>query len=164
VTDLSPGNVVWVQFDPTVGREQRGMRSAVVVASRGYLAAVPELVIVVPATTRDRDWAHHVRLTGPRLRLPKPTWAMTEQPRTISHTRSATHESPVAPAASSQNVCARLGAGSTTSCIIRSNSHLFNTRLAADSLLRLRWTNGRRTAFPPSVPGRCDIVTMTKRQ
>jgi mRNA interferase MazF len=87
VTDLSPGNVVWVQFEPTVGREQRRTRPAVVVASRGYLAAVPELVIVVPATTRDRNWAHHVRLTGARLRLPKPTWAMTEQPRTISHTR-----------------------------------------------------------------------------
>jgi mRNA interferase MazF len=87
VIDLSPGNVVWVQFDPTVGREQHGTRPAVVVASRGYLAAVPELVIVVPATTRDRAWAHHVRLTGPRLRLPRPTWAMTEQPRTISHTR-----------------------------------------------------------------------------
>ncbi|WP_116376246.1 type II toxin-antitoxin system PemK/MazF family toxin [Mycobacterium sp. MFM001] len=29
---------------------------------------------------------HHVRLTG-RLRLPKPTWAMTEQPRTISYSR-----------------------------------------------------------------------------
>jgi mRNA interferase MazF len=86
VTDLSPGNVVWVQFDPTVGK-QRGTRPAVVVASRGYLEAVPELVIVVPATTRDRDWAHHVRLTGARLRLPKPTWAMTEQPRTISQTR-----------------------------------------------------------------------------
>jgi mRNA interferase MazF len=87
VTELRPGNVVWVQFDPTVGREQRGTRPAVVVASRGYLAAVPELVIVVPATTRDRNWAHHVRLTGAKLQLPKPTWAMTEQPRTISHTR-----------------------------------------------------------------------------
>ncbi len=86
MNDLSPGNVVWVEFDPTVGREQRGTRPAVVVASSGYLAAVPQLIIVVPATTRDRDWAHHVRLTGPRLRLPKPTWAMTEQPRTISHT------------------------------------------------------------------------------
>jgi mRNA interferase MazF len=58
-----------------------------VVASRGYLAAVPELVIVVPATTRDRNWAHHVRLTGPRLQLPESTWAMTEQPRTISRIR-----------------------------------------------------------------------------
>ena len=96
--DLSPGNVVWVQFDPTVGREQRGTRPAVVVASRGYLAAVPQLVIVVPATTRDRDWAHHVRLTGPRLRLPKPTWAMTEQPRTISHTRITGRAGSVEPA------------------------------------------------------------------
>ncbi|OHV04561.1 type II toxin-antitoxin system PemK/MazF family toxin [Mycobacterium talmoniae] len=98
MTDLSPGKVVWVQFDPRVDREQRGTRPAVVVASRGYLAAVPELVIVVPATTRDRKWAHHVRLTGAHLRLPKPTWAMTEQPRTISRRRIAGRAGRVEPA------------------------------------------------------------------
>lgn len=98
MTDLSPGNVVWVQFDPTVGREQRGTRPAVVVASRGYLAAVPDLVIAIPATTRDRGWAHHVQLTGPRLRLPRPTWAMTEQPRTISRTRITAQAGSIEPA------------------------------------------------------------------
>lgn len=84
MTELRPGSVVWVQLDPTVGREQQGTRPAVVMASRAYLRAVPDLVIVVPATTRDRGWPHHVRLVGANLRLPKPTWAMTEQPRAIS--------------------------------------------------------------------------------
>jgi len=98
VNNLSPGTVVWVQFDPTVGREQRGTRPAVVVASSGYLAAVPDLVIVIPATSRDRGWAHHVQLTGSRLRLPRPTWAMTEQPRTISRSRITTHAGSIEPA------------------------------------------------------------------
>ncbi len=87
MTDLSPGSIIWVQLDPTVGREQQGTRPAVVIASRDYLRAVPDLAIVIPATTRDRGWPHHVRLTGTQLKLPKPSWAMTEQPRTISRQR-----------------------------------------------------------------------------
>ena len=84
-----PGSVVWVNLDPTVGREQAGRRPAVIVASSGYLEAVTELAIVVPATTADRGWPQHVPLTGSTLTLPRPTFAMTEQPRTISRQRIA---------------------------------------------------------------------------
>jgi mRNA interferase MazF len=90
VTDpIGPGSVVWVGLDPSVGREQAGRRPAVVVASAGYLQAVTELAIIVPATTTDRGWPQHVRLTGPILELPRATFAMTEQPRTISRHRIA---------------------------------------------------------------------------
>jgi mRNA interferase MazF len=84
---LEPGTVVWVSLDPTVGREQARTRPAVVVASTGYLQAVRDLAIVVPATTTDRRWPHHVQLRGPALTLPRRTFAMTEQPRTISRSR-----------------------------------------------------------------------------
>jgi mRNA interferase MazF len=87
ITRIQPGSVVWVSLDPTIGREQAGTRPAVVVASSGYLRAVQELAIVVPATTTDRGWPHHVALTGRSLSLPRPTYAMTEQPRTISRRR-----------------------------------------------------------------------------
>ncbi|SII12828.1 growth inhibitor [Mycobacteroides abscessus subsp. abscessus] len=80
---------MWVNLDPTVGREQAGRRPAVVVASSGYLAAVTELAIVVPATTTDRGWPQHVQLAGSSLTLDRPTFAMTEQPRTISRQRIA---------------------------------------------------------------------------
>jgi mRNA interferase MazF len=86
-TRLRPGSVVWVSLDPTVGREQAGTRPAVVVASAGYLRAVQELAIVLPATTTDRGWPHHVELSGPELNLPHTTYAMTEQPRTVSRRR-----------------------------------------------------------------------------
>ena len=86
---IEPGSVVWVNLDPTVGREQAGRRPAVVVASTGYLHAVTELAIVVPATTTQRGWPQHVKLTGPTLGLPHATFAMTEQPRTISRQRIA---------------------------------------------------------------------------
>lgn len=79
--------MVWVDLDPTIGREQAGRRPAVVVASTGYLQAVTTLAIVVPATTVRRDWPQHVELTGPRVGLTQPTFAMTEQPRTISRER-----------------------------------------------------------------------------
>ena len=92
---LQPGTVAWVQLDPTVGHGQSGTRPAVVVSSRGYLASVPELVIVVPATTTDRGWPHHIELTGSDL--PRPTFAMTEQPRTISRARITGHAGTVDP-------------------------------------------------------------------
>lgn len=84
---LRRGSIAWVDLSPTRGREQTGSRPAVVIASDGYLANVPELVIVVPVTTIDRDWPHHVHIEGPHVDLPRPSLAMTEQPRTISRSR-----------------------------------------------------------------------------
>lgn len=84
---LKLGDLVWVQLDPTQGREQSATRPAVIIAHDSYLASVPELIIVVPATTTDRDWPHHVRLTGEHNLLSQPIFAMTEQPRTISRAR-----------------------------------------------------------------------------
>lgn len=84
---LARGAIVWVQLDPTRGREQAGTRPAVVLSSDAYLDAVPDLAIVVPVTTRDRGWPHHVPLAGRELSLPRTSFAMTEQPRTISRGR-----------------------------------------------------------------------------
>jgi len=85
--ELRRGDVVWVDFSPTRGREQFGERPAVIVASNDYLDAVPDLAIALPVSTADRGWPHHVRLTGPRLQLRKASWALTEQPRAISRDR-----------------------------------------------------------------------------
>jgi mRNA interferase MazF len=84
---LTRGAVVWVRLDPARGREQAGTRPAVVLSTDGYLDAVPDLAIVVPVTTRDRGWPHHVQLAGRELSLPRASFAMTEQPRTISRGR-----------------------------------------------------------------------------
>lgn len=84
---LERGAVVWVDLDPTAGREQRGSRPALVVAGADYLASVRDLVVVLPLTSVDRSWPHHIPVTGGRTGLPKPSFAMTEQPRTISTTR-----------------------------------------------------------------------------
>lgn len=84
---LRRGSIVWVDLSPTRGREQAGTRPGVVIASDGYLSNVPQLVIVVPVTTTDRGWPHHVRVEGPDVGLPRPSFAMTEQPRTIARSR-----------------------------------------------------------------------------
>jgi mRNA interferase MazF len=94
---LHRGATVWVNLDPTLGREQAGTRPAVVIASNGYLVSVPELVIVIPVTTRDRHWPHHVRLSGDQLALDRPSFAMTEQPRTIARARITGHAGTVGP-------------------------------------------------------------------
>jgi len=84
---LRRGSIVWVDLSPTRGREQAGSRPAVVISSQGYLANVPELLIIVPVTTTDRGWPHHVPVEGPEVDLPRPSFAMTEQPRTIARSR-----------------------------------------------------------------------------
>ena len=88
-TELLPGTVVWVALSPVGGSEQQGHRPAVVVSSAGYLSSVTPrigLVIVIPATTVEHGWRHHVPMTGP-TGLDRPSWALTDQPRTVSTER-----------------------------------------------------------------------------
>lgn len=80
---LRPGHVVWADLGDPAGHEQGGQRPAVVVAARMHAAIRQRLTIVVPCTARDRGWRSHVRVAGDLL-LDRPTFAMTEQPRTIS--------------------------------------------------------------------------------
>ena len=55
MTDLAPGDVVWVAPDPTVGREQASRRPAVVISGTDYLNIVETLAIVVPVTSVERS-------------------------------------------------------------------------------------------------------------
>lgn len=80
------GDVVWAALGPSRGREQTGHRPAVVVASNPYLLTVDTLAIVVPVTSVERGWSNHVRLEG-STGLDRDSFAMTEQPQTISRTR-----------------------------------------------------------------------------
>jgi mRNA interferase MazF len=84
--ELAPGSIAWATLAPVQGREQGGHRPVLVVASAGYLHAVTTLAIMLPVTTVDRGWPNHVRLDGP-TGLDRPSWAMTEQPRTLSRGR-----------------------------------------------------------------------------
>ena len=84
--ELAPGVIAWASLEPVRGREQGGHRPVLVIASAGYLDAVTTLAIVLPITTTDRGWPNHVRVDG-RSGLDRPSWIMTEQPRTLSRDR-----------------------------------------------------------------------------
>ena len=71
------------------GREQSGRRPVLVVASASYLRTVTGLVIVVPITSVDRHWPNHIDLK--ECGLPRLSWAMTEQPRTLGRERLVGH-------------------------------------------------------------------------
>ncbi|MFL6088537.1 MAG: type II toxin-antitoxin system PemK/MazF family toxin [Aeromicrobium sp.] len=79
--------MVWAELDPAIGREPSGRRPAVVVSSDAYNESVASLVIVLPITTTDRGWPHHVQLAGSDLALRRTSFAITEQPRTIDRRR-----------------------------------------------------------------------------
>lgn len=86
---LHPGDVVWVQPEIAIGREQAGRRPALVVAGVGYLETVDTLALVVPITSVDRDWPNHLEVIGAELETR--SWAMSEQIRTISRERIVAH-------------------------------------------------------------------------
>ena len=95
--DLAPGDVVWVDLDPVLGHEQGGRRPLLVVSGRDHLDIVSALVVGLPITTAARGWPNHVRLHGP-TGLERPSWAMTEQPRTLSRARIRNVSGTVTPA------------------------------------------------------------------
>src|SRR6478735_1904433 len=86
-TDLRRGTVVWAELDPVRGSEHAGRRPALVIASDLYLEQADTLAIIVPVTTHHRGWPNHVLLKGPGLALAQPSYAMTEQPRTVTRDR-----------------------------------------------------------------------------
>ncbi len=86
MTEIRRGSVVWFDANPVRGREQGGHRPGLVIASDGYLRTATTLTIVLPVTTTDRGWPNHIRLRGD-LDLDLPSFAMTEQPRTVDRAR-----------------------------------------------------------------------------
>lgn len=83
--ELRSGDVVWAELSPVVGREQSGRRPVVVVSGPEHLELADTPAMVVPVTSVQRGWDNHVPL--PNAGLGVPSWAMTEQVRTISRNR-----------------------------------------------------------------------------
>jgi len=86
VVSLWRGSVAWADLSPTRGRDQSGNRPVLVVASRAYLEIITTLVVVLPITSVRRGRPNQVLLRGSHG-LDRPSWAMTEQPRTIARDR-----------------------------------------------------------------------------
>jgi mRNA interferase MazF len=79
------GDVIWLSMDPTVGREQAKHRPHLVLSSTRQHRAM-RLAIVVPMTSADKPWPTRVEVvTG--------SYAICEQPRTVSLDRVTRHDS-----------------------------------------------------------------------
>ena len=83
---VDAGEVWWALPDPAVGREQSGRRPVLIVSNEQFHRTVTTLVVVVPMTTKDRDWPNHVELNA-GAGMEQRSFAMTEQVRTISRQR-----------------------------------------------------------------------------
>jgi len=76
---------VWdVDFDPRVGREQGGIRPALVISNDTFNQVPNGLHMVVPITGTDRNVRVHLRITPPVGGLMKPSVIMCDQARAQS--------------------------------------------------------------------------------
>ncbi|MDD5748172.1 MAG: type II toxin-antitoxin system PemK/MazF family toxin [Actinomycetota bacterium] len=82
------GQVWLVAFDKqTRGREQRGIRPALVISSDDFNLSGLDLVVVIPITTSTRPFASHIPVKRPEGGLEKDSSIMCEQIKSISKKR-----------------------------------------------------------------------------
>ncbi len=75
-------------FSPVPGSEQASRRRPVVVVSSPFFASFPTATaIVVLLTTQDCGLPHHVSVTSAQAGLDHPSWACTDDVRTIGEQR-----------------------------------------------------------------------------
>jgi len=83
------GHIWSVALDPTdprVANEQRGTRPCIVVSGDRFNALPIRQAIVVPLTTRERGFPHHIRVDDDGG-LNRSSWAMCEAVRAVSTQR-----------------------------------------------------------------------------
>ncbi len=73
------GEVWFIDFSPQVGREQAGIRPALVISHDRFNRVRNDLHIVVPITGTDRGLAYHVPVSPPEGGLTRGSQVMCEQ-------------------------------------------------------------------------------------
>jgi mRNA interferase MazF len=64
---LERGDIVWIDFSPTKGHEQSGLRPAVVISTTKY-NSFSGLVLVCPMTSKRKNYFFEVAVKGPKER------------------------------------------------------------------------------------------------
>ncbi len=59
----APGDMLWIDFSPTLGTEQAGRRPALVLSEASY-NQVSGRALVAPITSRVRDWPFEVAMAA----------------------------------------------------------------------------------------------------
>lgn len=86
---IEPWAVWLLDLGEPVGHEQGGVRPAVIVGSSFHCRFPIRMAMFVPLTKTDRGLDHHVPVSSPDSGLEHPSFAMTEQVRTLSTDRLA---------------------------------------------------------------------------
>jgi len=58
---VKQGHIIWLDFDPQIGHEQKGRRPALVVSNETF-NNFSNLAIVCPITNTDKNYPFHVKL------------------------------------------------------------------------------------------------------
>ena len=85
------GEVWLVDFGNPVGREQAGLRPAIVVSTDALNEGRAGVVMVVPITSTRRDLPSHVEIDHPSSGLDHPSYAKCEDTKSISDRRLIEH-------------------------------------------------------------------------
>lgn len=85
--DVLRGEVWMVDLNPTLGREQSGIRPALIVSADPMNRGPSELVVALPITGTIRSIPAHVRVDPPSGGLTTPSAILCDQIRTISRRR-----------------------------------------------------------------------------
>jgi mRNA interferase MazF len=78
------GDIWYVDFSPQVGREQAGIRPALVVSNDAFNDVRNDLHIICPLTTRDRGLRYHLHIAPPEGGITKPSLVMCDQVKSQS--------------------------------------------------------------------------------
>lgn len=101
MTRPAPWHVWLVDLGRPVGHEQGGLRPAIVVGSSAHCQSPSQTATVVPLTSRDRGLDHHVRIDSPESGVKQPSWARTDDLKTVS-TQRFTRPAPLGAASASE--------------------------------------------------------------
>ncbi|GHV64579.1 mRNA-degrading endonuclease [Spirochaetia bacterium] len=58
---VKQGDIIWLDFDPQAGHEQKGRRPALILSNESF-NNFSKLAIVCPITNRDKDHPFHIKL------------------------------------------------------------------------------------------------------
>ena len=83
----SRGEIWLVGLDPTKGREQAGMRPALVISVDIFNHGAAELVVAIPITSRAKGIPLHVEIAPPEGGLTMTSYVKCEDVRSISTSR-----------------------------------------------------------------------------
>jgi mRNA interferase MazF len=87
MSTASRGEIWLVGLDPTKGREQAGMRPALVVSVDIFNHGAAELVVVIPITSKAKGIPLHVEVMPPEGGLTMTSFVKCEDLRSISISR-----------------------------------------------------------------------------